>query len=35
VLADLGELRIERYQHRIRRRHERICGEGAVSVRSD
>jgi integrase/recombinase XerD len=27
VLADLSELRIERYQHRIRRRHERICGE--------
>jgi integrase/recombinase XerD len=27
VLADLSELSIERYQHRIRRRHERICGE--------
>jgi integrase/recombinase XerD len=27
VLADLSELHIERYQHRIRRRHERICGE--------
>jgi integrase/recombinase XerD len=25
VLADLSELTIERYQHRIRRRHERIC----------
>ena len=27
VLADLSELSIERYQHRTRRRHERICGE--------
>jgi hypothetical protein len=27
ALADLSEPRIERYQHRIRRRHEPICGE--------
>jgi integrase/recombinase XerD len=27
ALADLSERSIERYQHRIRRRHERICGE--------
>lgn len=27
VLADLSEVHVERYQHRIRRRHERICGE--------
>jgi integrase/recombinase XerD len=26
VLADLSELHIKRYQHRIRRRHEPICG---------
>jgi integrase/recombinase XerD len=27
VLADLSEVHIDRYQHRIRRRHARICGE--------
>jgi site-specific recombinase XerD len=27
VLADLGEVHIERYQHRSRRRHQRICTE--------
>jgi site-specific recombinase XerD len=27
VLADLSELHIVRYQHRTRRRHERVCGE--------
>jgi site-specific recombinase XerD len=27
VLAGLSELHIKRYQHRVRRRHERICGE--------
>jgi hypothetical protein len=27
VLADLGEVHIERYQHRSRLRHQRICTE--------
>src|ERR1700730_9921924 len=27
VLADLGEVHIKRYQHRSRRRHQRICTE--------